>query len=132
MSVLAQETRGRTGGSAGLAWSLVLGIVLAALNLRTAVTSVGPVLDQLSSGLGMSGVGVGLLTTLPVLIFATVGAVTPALSRQVGEHRLLLLALVILGAGLLSARWWPRPRCSCTAARWRCPAARWATCSSPA
>jgi CP family cyanate transporter-like MFS transporter len=80
---------------------LVLGIVLAALNLRTAVTSVGPVLNQISSGLGMSGVGVGLLTTLPVLIFATVGSVTPALSRKIGEHRLLLLALIVLGAGLL-------------------------------
>ncbi|GAA3131158.1 CynX/NimT family MFS transporter [Streptosporangium carneum] len=102
MSVLTHQTRGRTGGTTGsLAWLLVLGIVLAALNLRTAVTSVGPVLDHISSGLGMSGVGVGLLTTLPVLIFASVGAVTPALARRLGEHRLLLLALVTLGAGLL-------------------------------
>ncbi|MET9066305.1 CynX/NimT family MFS transporter [Streptosporangium sandarakinum] len=102
MSVLTQETRSRTGGSSGsLAWLLVAGIILAALNLRTAVTSVGPVLDQISSGLGMSGVGVGLLTTLPVLIFATVGAVTPTLARRIGEHRLLLAALVVLGVGLL-------------------------------
>ncbi|MFD0887402.1 CynX/NimT family MFS transporter [Streptosporangium algeriense] len=102
MSVLTHQTRGRTGGTTGsLAWLLVLGIVLAALNLRTAVTSVGPVLDRISSGLGMSGVGVGLLTTLPVLIFASVGAVTPALARKVGEHRLLLTALVALGSGLL-------------------------------
>lgn len=102
MSVLTHQTRGRTGGTTGsLAWLLVLGIVLAALNLRTAVTSVGPVLDRISSGLGMSGVGVGLLTTLPVLIFASVGAVTPALARKIGEHRLLLSALVALGAGLL-------------------------------
>lgn len=103
MSVLTQgTTRGRTGGTTGsLAWLLVLGIILAAMNLRTAVTSVGPVLDQISSGLGMSGVGVGLLTTLPVLIFASVGAVTPALARKVGEHRLLLFALLTLGTGLL-------------------------------
>lgn len=98
MSVLAQESRGRT---TPLAWLLVLGIVLAALNLRTAVTSVGPLLDQLSGALGMSSVGLGLLTTLPVLAFAGVGAITPALARRVGEHRLLLLALVTLGAGLL-------------------------------
>jgi len=97
MSVLAaQETKGRS-----LVWLLVLGIVLAALNLRTAVTSVGPLLDQLAGALGMSSVGTGLLTTLPVLAFATVGAVTPTLSRRVGEHRLLLLALVTLGAGML-------------------------------
>nr|WP_312888362.1 MFS transporter [Nonomuraea rhodomycinica] len=98
MSVLTHESRGRTGP---LAWLLVLGIVLAALNLRTAVTSVGPLLDQLAQGLGMTSVGTGLLTTLPVLAFATVGAITPTLSRRIGEHRLLLLALVTLGAGLL-------------------------------
>ncbi|TMR15000.1 MFS transporter [Nonomuraea zeae] len=98
MSVLAQESRTRTGP---LAWLLVLGIVLAALNLRTAVTSVGPLLDQLAGSLGMTSVGTGLLTTLPVLAFATVGAVTPTLARRIGEHRLLLLALVTLGVGML-------------------------------
>ncbi|MFC5821205.1 CynX/NimT family MFS transporter [Nonomuraea harbinensis] len=98
MSVLTQEARPRTGP---LAWLLVLGIVLAALNLRTAVTSVGPLLDQLAAALGMSSVGTGLLTTLPVLAFATVGAITPTLARRVGEHRLLLLALVTLGTGML-------------------------------
>ncbi|MGN9845996.1 CynX/NimT family MFS transporter [Nonomuraea sp. H19] len=99
MSVLAQESRGRT--TTPLAWLLVLGIVLAALNLRTAVTSVGPLLDQLAGALGMTSVGTGLLTTLPVLAFAGVGAVTPTLARRVGEHRLLLLALITLGVGLL-------------------------------
>ncbi|MEV4223878.1 MFS transporter [Nonomuraea sp. NPDC049725] len=99
MTVLAApESRGRTNS---LAWLLVLGIVLAALNLRTAVTSVGPLLDQLAAGLGMTSVGTGLLTTLPVLAFATVGAITPTLAHRVGQHRLLLLALVTLGAGML-------------------------------
>ncbi|MEU8107445.1 MFS transporter [Nonomuraea muscovyensis] len=98
MTVLAPESRDRTRP---LAWLLVLGIVLAALNLRTAVTSVGPLLDQLAGALGMTSVGTGLLTTLPVLAFATVGAVTPTLALRIGEHRLLLLALVTLGVGLL-------------------------------
>jgi CP family cyanate transporter-like MFS transporter len=100
MSVLAQETDQESKGRS-LVWLLVLGIVLAALNLRTAVTSVGPLLDQLAGALGMSSVGTGLLTTLPVLAFATVGAITPTLARRVGEHRLLLLALVTLGVGML-------------------------------
>ncbi|MFG3440893.1 CynX/NimT family MFS transporter [Nonomuraea sp. NPDC047897] len=98
MTALAPESRDRTRP---LAWLLVLGIVLAALNLRTAVTSVGPLLDQLAGALGMTSVGTGLLTTLPVLAFATVGAVTPALALRIGEHRLLLLALVTLGVGML-------------------------------
>src|SRR5699024_12690362 len=48
-------------------WVLLLvgvGIALAALNLRTAITSVGPVLDEVTAGLGMSAVGAGILTTL--------------------------------------------------------------------
>ncbi|HEY9521955.1 MAG TPA: MFS transporter [Thermopolyspora sp.] len=83
------------------AWLLILGIVLAALNLRTAVTSVGAVLDQIRAGLGMSGASAGLLTTLPVISFAVFGAITPALARRLGEHLLLLSALVLVGLGLL-------------------------------
>ncbi|MCT9931029.1 MFS transporter [Planotetraspora sp. A-T 1434] len=90
----------RSEGSPSVAWLIAAGITLAALNLRTAVTSVGPVLDQVTAGLGMSGAAIGLLTTLPVLCFAVFGAVTPALARRMGEHRLLLGALILLGAGL--------------------------------
>ncbi|GII81061.1 MFS transporter [Sphaerisporangium rufum] len=96
----AADTRAGRPGS--LAWLVVLGIVLAALNLRTAVTSVGPLLDQITGALGMSGVVTGLFTTLPVLSFAVFGAVTPALARRMGEHRLLFGSLVLLGAGLLA------------------------------
>ncbi|MGW4636914.1 CynX/NimT family MFS transporter [Sphaerisporangium sp. NPDC004334] len=85
-----------------LSWLVGLGLVLAALNLRTAVTSLGPVLDQVSGALGMSGVVAGLLTTLPVLCFAVFGSVTPWLARRLGEHRLLLGALLLLGTGLLA------------------------------
>ncbi|MEW9533275.1 CynX/NimT family MFS transporter [Microbispora sp. NPDC049125] len=92
-AVLIRERRGL------MAWLIAAGITLAALNLRTAVTSVGTILDQVSSGLGMSGAATGLLTTLPVLSFAVFGALTPALSRRMGEHSLLLAALVLLGAG---------------------------------
>ncbi|WP_248958875.1 CynX/NimT family MFS transporter [Sphaerisporangium perillae] len=105
MSVLAQDpattVAPRRGPAMPLTWLVTLGIVLAALNLRTAVTSVGPVLDQVTGALGMSGVVAGLLTTLPVLCFAVFGAATPALARRTGEHRLLLGALLLLGAGLL-------------------------------
>ncbi|KAA9373268.1 MFS transporter [Microbispora cellulosiformans] len=85
------------GGS--MAWLIAGGIALAALNLRTAVTSVGTVLDEVSTGLGMSGATTALLTTLPVVSFALFGALTPAMSRRMGEHRLLLTAIVLLAAG---------------------------------
>jgi CP family cyanate transporter-like MFS transporter len=43
----------------------------------------------------------GLLTTLPVLCFAGIGALAPALSHRFGAHRLLVSALALMTAGLL-------------------------------
>lgn len=79
---------------------ILVGIVLLAVNLRPAAVSVGPVLDELTDGLRMSPLVAGVLTTLPVLSFATVGALAPRLARLVGVHRLTLLALVCVAVGL--------------------------------
>ncbi|WP_312885589.1 MFS transporter [Lipingzhangella halophila] len=80
-------------------WLLAAGVALAALNLRTAITSVGPVLNEITVDLGMSGVLAGVLTTLPVLCFAAFGGATPALLRRFGEHRVLVVALLALTTG---------------------------------
>jgi CP family cyanate transporter-like MFS transporter len=79
---------------------VVVGIVVLALNLRPAAVSVGPVLDEIRAGIHMSALGAGLLTALPVLSFATIGALAPRLARLVGIHRLTMLALVCVAAGL--------------------------------
>lgn len=75
-------------------------IVLLALNLRVAVSSVGVVLDSLQSELGFSATAAGVLTTLPMLCFAAFGLATDALVRRVGLHRTTVLALVALAAGI--------------------------------
>ncbi|WP_017612033.1 CynX/NimT family MFS transporter [Nocardiopsis salina] len=98
--------------SAPTRWALLLigaGIALAALNLRTAITSVGPVLDEVTGGLGMSGAGAGLLTTLPVLCFALFGGLTPVLSRRLGDHHVLVYALLALTLGLSARAVAPEP-----------------------
>lgn len=79
---------------------VAIGIVVLAFNLRPAAVSVGPILDEITRGLGMSDTEAGLLTTLPVLSFATVGALAPRLARVFGLHRLTLLALLLVVAGL--------------------------------
>jgi CP family cyanate transporter-like MFS transporter len=83
-----------------LSRSLVLALALTGLSMRTAVTSVGAVLDDLQRGLHASSVGAGAITTLPVVCFAGLGALTPRLARRVGPHRLLMLALAATTAGL--------------------------------
>ena len=71
-------------------------------NLRPAAVSVGPVLPELRAALGMSPTVAGVLTTLPVLAFASFGAAASALARRGGVHRVTLAALaaVVTGLGL--------------------------------
>jgi len=81
-------------------WLLVTALVLTALNLRTAVTSVGPLLDELERGLGLGSGLAGVLTTLPVLAFAALGALTPWVARRLGERRTLAAAMLLMTTGL--------------------------------
>lgn len=77
-----------------------VGIVLLAFNLRPAAVSVGPVLHEMRGSLGMSPTTAGVLTTLPVLAFASFGALAPALARLAGVHRVTLLSLAAVVVGL--------------------------------
>jgi CP family cyanate transporter-like MFS transporter len=79
---------------------VLLGIAVLAFNLRPAAVSVGPVLDEISDGLAMSPTQTGLLTTLPVLCFATVGALAPRVSALLGLHRTTFAALLLVSVGL--------------------------------
>ncbi|WP_018348061.1 CynX/NimT family MFS transporter [Longispora albida] len=81
---------------------VLLGIILVALNLRPAVTSLGALLDEVRAGLHLSGTMAGLVTTLPVLSFAAFGALTPALARRFGPHRILSSSVALLAAGLVA------------------------------
>jgi CP family cyanate transporter-like MFS transporter len=79
---------------------VVIGIVVLAFNLRPAAVSVGPVLDEITTGLAMSSTTAGVLTTLPVLSFAGFGALAPGFARVLGLHRVTLLSLVSVVVGL--------------------------------
>jgi CP family cyanate transporter-like MFS transporter len=80
---------------------LVLALLLTGLSMRTAVTSVGAVLDGLEHGLHTDGSIEGLITTLPVICFAVLGALTPRISHRIGPERLLVAALATAAAGLV-------------------------------
>jgi CP family cyanate transporter-like MFS transporter len=76
-------------------------IVLTGLNLRTAVTSVGPVLQEIEQGLGISSGLAGLVTSMPVLCFALIGFVGPALAARYRDGHVLGAALLTMAAGLV-------------------------------
>jgi len=83
---------------------LAAAVVLVALNLRTAVTSVPPILADL----GLSPTRASLLATLPVALFGVVAAAAPALRRRVGEERAIFWALALMLAGVGARGLWPQ------------------------
>ncbi|WP_240619432.1 MFS transporter [Blastococcus sp. TF02-8] len=89
-------------GTAGRGLALVaVAIVLTGLNLRTAVNSIGPVLEEIEQGLGLSSGLAGLLTSLPVLCFAALGFAGPPLSARFRDSHVLAGALLAMAAGLV-------------------------------
>ncbi|MCW3818854.1 MFS transporter [Micromonospora sp. DR5-3] len=86
--------RPATGGAL-----VLVGMLLVALNLRAAVTSLGALLDEVRGGLGLSGAMAGFVTTLPTIAFAGLGALTPWLVRRWPAARVLVLAMVALTVG---------------------------------
>ncbi|MET9498988.1 MFS transporter [Streptomyces sp. NPDC006552] len=91
-------------GAAPRAWAVRLvtvGIVLAALNLRPAITSLGALLEEVRDGLGMSGTVAGLLTSVPPLCFAVFGVMAPRLARRFGASAVVCAGMVAIAAGLI-------------------------------
>ncbi|MGJ7548777.1 CynX/NimT family MFS transporter [Pseudomonas alloputida] len=82
-------------------WLLLLGLVLVALNLRPALSSMAPVLGQVSAGLGLNASEAGLLTTLPVLCLGLFAPLAPMLARRFGSERVILGILLTLALGIV-------------------------------
>ena len=79
---------------------VLLAVLALSFNLRPAAVSVGPVLEEVRQGLAMGSGTAGVLTALPALAFAGFGALAPWAARVVGLHRVTLLALLAVVAGL--------------------------------
>ncbi|HET9382605.1 MAG TPA: MFS transporter, partial [Streptomyces sp.] len=80
---------------------VVVALVLAALNLRPAVTSLGPVLEEVRDSLAMSGTVAGLLTSIPAACFAAIGSTAPRLARRYGPSGAVAVGALLLTAGLV-------------------------------
>jgi CP family cyanate transporter-like MFS transporter len=82
-------------------WLLLLGLILVALNLRPALSSMAPLLSDVSRSLGLSAAQAGLLTTLPVLCLGLFAPLAPVLARRFGAERVVLGILLTLAGGIV-------------------------------
>jgi MFS transporter, CP family, cyanate transporter len=79
----------------------LIGIVLVAFSLRSAVASLSPVIDHIAEDFPVSPVVVGLIGAAPPVCFAVFGLVTPLVERRFGLERVAVAALALMSLGLL-------------------------------
>jgi CP family cyanate transporter-like MFS transporter len=81
----------------------LLGLVIAlvAANLRPALASVGPVLSDLRTDLGLSGTGAAVLTAVPVVCLGGLAGAAPRLARRWGMDQVIAFVLGIVVVALL-------------------------------
>ncbi|MFI8517391.1 CynX/NimT family MFS transporter [Streptomyces sp. NPDC085481] len=80
---------------------LLVGIVLASVNMRAALASVSPLVSEIAGAYGLSSAASSLVTSVPVLFLGLGALVAPWLGRRFGAERVLFAALLLLGAGIL-------------------------------
>ena len=83
------------------AFYLLIFIFLIALNLRGPVTGLPPLLDRISDDLQLSNWQSGLLTSLPLLIFALFAPVASWLTRHFKIERILATGVGLIALGML-------------------------------
>ncbi|MCZ2404325.1 MFS transporter [Paenarthrobacter sp. Z7-10] len=73
-----------------------------ATNLRASITSVGPLIHNISQDLGLSPAGAGLLTSVPVLAFGLFSPAAPWVARRLGLELTVFGSLLLLIAAVLA------------------------------
>ncbi|MBN8769383.1 MAG: MFS transporter [Stenotrophomonas nitritireducens] len=76
-------------------------IILVSANLRSAVTSLTPLLDRLGHLFDFGSTMTGVLGMMPTAAFALLGLSTPRLIRWLGLERTAALTMLLATAGLL-------------------------------
>ncbi|MGB5997384.1 MAG: MFS transporter, partial [Marinomonas sp.] len=81
---------------------LLVFIFLISLNLRGPVTGLPPLLDRISQDLHLSSSQSGLLTSLPLLIFALFAPVASWLTRHFQIERILATGVGLIALGMVA------------------------------
>lgn len=80
---------------------LLTAIVLVALNLRAALSSLPTVVTDVQDATGWSDATLGVLTTIPVLCMGLLALAVPALVMRLGRKKLVTVAMLSLTVAML-------------------------------
>ncbi len=106
MSTPAASTTRSPGPTRSRNWLItalaLVSLLLVSSSLRPALTSVGPVLEQIGTTTGLTNSALGLLAALPLLSFAFFSSIVHGPAARWGVDRVLLVALAVLAAGIVT------------------------------
>jgi len=80
---------------------LFLGLIFVAINLRASITAVGPLISTMKGELPFSSGVFGLLTTIPLIMFAVLSPFVRHISDRLGAGKALLYAVIAIVIGVL-------------------------------
>lgn len=75
--------------------------MIISIQVQIPTVALGPVLAVISSDVGLTSAQAGALTSIPVLCFALLTPIAPAVIGRLGLDRSVVLASLLLGLGLL-------------------------------
>ncbi|MFW2451543.1 CynX/NimT family MFS transporter [Staphylococcus cohnii] len=81
-------------------WGVILAIVFIASTLRAPLTSVGPVVDEIKHVMEINNSVTGILTTIPLIIFAIVSPLVSRVTSRITMSRTILYSTILLIIGL--------------------------------
>ncbi len=84
----------------GLNISLLLLVILLSANMRACYTGVGTIVDMIQADLGLNGAAAGMITTIPLIVFAIVCPIASVLSQRFSIGKMLEAALVFIFIGV--------------------------------
>jgi len=78
----------------------LLAILMVTLNMRGAITCVGPLLRDIQAHFDLNGTAAGLLTSLPLFAFGFLSPYAAPLARRLGMEQAIFLSMLLLIVGM--------------------------------
>ena len=81
------------------AFGMFLMIILLSANMRACYTGVGAIISLIQEDLHLNGTLAGLITTIPIFVFAVICPLSSSVSGRFGLGRMIAAAIVLIGVG---------------------------------
>lgn len=88
--------------------SVVIAILLMAVNMRASIIGLGAVAKWVQHDLGLTTKTIGMIGTIPVMAFALSLFVAPMISRRLGLETTVTMATMLLALGIFVRSWQPQ------------------------